>query len=53
MVDENENNETSNIKVDEEVDKNKCGEASGTTSEEIPKEESDEVPEVFVFQQLM
>ena len=47
MVDENESDETSNIKVDE-VDKNKCGEASGNTSDEVTNKESDEVPQVCV-----
>ena len=51
-IDENESNEASNVKVDE-VDKNKCGEASGTTRDEVTKGESDEVPQVCVFLQLM
>ena len=44
MIDENESNETSNIKVDE-VDTNKCDETSEVTSNEIPRGESDEVPQ--------
>ena len=46
VIDENENNETSNIKVDEI--ENKCSKASGITSDEISKGETDEILQVCV-----
>ena len=47
VIEENQNNEASSAKVDVIDETDKCDETSEVTSKEIPKGESEEVPQEF------